>query len=581
MVAKVTGSSHGKTRDDETASACSRAFVAVKGPCRSETFWRSMDSMLFAMFTGGLAVVLWLWSWKVPSFRIHEGHPISRWIISLNSSPLLKVQPSDVEVTSYTGHVWRGTLVAGSIQWPNSEWRAQFSVLPSLIRPHEAEAMKGVLKSALDEFDEDKDGVDEMITYEFIMMSAGAVKARDPPRESLRRKLLDITLPIIRSRIEPFVRKRYPNARVVCHSMIRRYLHKERRTHSTHWDVPSFVSVVVSLDSHGLAFDGGFFVTTGTGLQSFIPLQQGDTVVHQGDLLHGVHVLSGHRWSWAMWFQDTSDCSSDPAGWWKDEAEAGDPLAQTLTAMRARTGEDAWQWIQLAARSGFPRAMVYMGNAHRDGWSGRQQNLSQAAHWYHRARAGGDIDASHSLGVVERTWGNISGASFFFREGAERGDPNAMGELAAMFLNGVGDIPRNLDSAAYWFLQAADFKAEAMYQTYLLYTAETKSRPADQDIAALYLERAARMGYRPAMLKFVQPFFRERRWEEAVPWLLRLESEPFMQKFVELYQSGVQMKPFAVYMGEQVLQGFADQGLAGARRLLSQLQDASRLRREL
>ena len=100
------------------------------------------------------------------------------------------------------------------------------------------------------------------------------------------------------------MRKRYPEAREVYHSMIRRYLHNERRTHNTHWDVPSFVSVVVSLDSTGIDFEGGFFVTTGTGQRSFIPLQRGDTVVHQGDLLHGVHVKRGDRWSWAMWFQD-------------------------------------------------------------------------------------------------------------------------------------------------------------------------------------------------------------------------------------------------------------------------------------
>ena len=42
-----------------------------------------------------------------------------------------------------------------------------------------------------------------------------------------------------------------------------------------------------------LLVEGGFFVTTGHGEKSFIPLQKGDTVVHQSDLLHGVHVTSG------------------------------------------------------------------------------------------------------------------------------------------------------------------------------------------------------------------------------------------------------------------------------------------------
>lgn len=157
-----------------------------------------------------------------------------------------------------------------------------------------------------------------MVTYEFIISSAGAQKAHDPIREALRRKLRAITEPILRQRIQPFVWARYPNAGAVCHSMIRRYLEHERRSHDTHWDIPSYVSVVVSLDSTNLDFEGGFFVTTGNGEKSFIPLQKGDTLVHQSDLLHGVHVVTGERWSWAMWFQDSSDCSSAAENWWQE-----------------------------------------------------------------------------------------------------------------------------------------------------------------------------------------------------------------------------------------------------------------------
>jgi len=157
-----------------------------------------------------------------------------------------------------------------------------------------------------------------MVTYEFIISSAGAQKAHDPIREALRRKLRAITEPILRQRIQPFVWASYPKAGAVCHSMIRRYLEHERRSHDTHWDIPSYVSVVVSLDSTNLDFEGGFFVTTGNGEKSFIPLQKGDTVVHQSDLLHGVHVVSGERWSWAMWFQDSSDCSSAAENWWQE-----------------------------------------------------------------------------------------------------------------------------------------------------------------------------------------------------------------------------------------------------------------------
>merc|ERR1719203_843363 len=149
--------------------------------------------------------------------------------------------------------------------------------------------------------------------------------------------------------------------------MIRRYLDRERRTHNTHWDIPSYVSVVVSLDAAGREFNGGFFVTTGTGLNTFIPLQQGDAVIHQSDLLHGVHVQRGNRWSLAMWFQDSADCSSEPADWWVEEAELGDPVAQTLRGMRARTEEESRRWLRTAAEAGFPRAQLYYGKTLQDG----------------------------------------------------------------------------------------------------------------------------------------------------------------------------------------------------------------------
>jgi len=493
----------------------------------------------------------------------------------------LVTETQDLKLGGTLAYSWHGTFFAGTIKWPGSTWKAHFNLLPSLLRPEEAEAIKSILADAQDEFDEDRDGVDEMITYEFIILSAGAAKSWDPFRKQLRQKLLDITLPIIQSRIEPFVRKRYPEARTVCHSMVRRYLHNERRTHGTHWDIPSFVSVVVSLDSAGKEFDGGFFVSTGTGLHSFIPLQQGDTVIHQGDLLHGVHVLRGNRWSWAMWFQDTPDCSSDPAGWWKDEAEGGDPVAQTLRAMRARNHAQAWKWVEAAARSGFPRALVYFGKAHQEGWNGQSKDLLKAAHWYRQARTAGDVDAAFYLGRVEREWGNTSGATALFKEGAEKGDPKAMEEVAALYVHGTSGAPRNLDLATHWFQQAADFTIEAMYQTHGLYAKGTESRTADHDMAALYLKRAAAMGHLQAMREVVEPLLRAKKWEEAIPWLLRLESGPPIAKFVDLYQQGVRIKPFALFRGQQILQAFADQGELGAKHLLTKLQSTALPRAEL
>ncbi|CAE7940000.1 HET-E1 [Symbiodinium sp. KB8] len=493
--------------------------------------------------------------------RIDERHAVHKWMqnASFSSFVLAQSETAKLHPGFWRRETWLGTVVSGSVKWPVSTWRANFHLLPSLVTSDEAVAMKQLLVDSPNDFDEDIDGVDKMVTYEFIISSAGARKAHDPVRESLRQRLRDITEPIIRDRIQPFVWKRYPNAGAVCHSMIRRYLLHERRTHDTHWDIPSYVSVVVSLDSSGRDFHGGFFVTTGNGEKSFIPLQQGDTVVHQSDLLHGVHVKAGERWSWAMWFQDSSDCSSQSADWWKKEAEGGDPVAQTLRAMRAATPEESWTWLQTAAISGFPRAQLYFGKAIEDGLQGKP-NHEQASYWYEQSRQGGEIDSCYYLGLVERRRGNISGAMQLFRQGAIAGEPNAMGQLASGYQNGTGGLPRDLDLATDWFERAADFTKEAMYQSYLLYSDRTPKRSQDEAKARLHLERAARMGHEMAMKKFIEPLAREGNWEAVAPWLIRIESKAALSQFVKLHQRGVQINAFTLYRAEEVLRDLAEQG---------------------
>ena len=504
--------------------------------------------------------------------RIDERHAVHKWMqnASFSSFVLAQSETAKLHPGFWRRETWLGTVVSGSVKWPVSTWRANFHLLPSLVTSDEAVAMKQLLVDSPNDFDEDIDGVDKMVTYEFIISSAGARKAHDPVRESLRQRLRDITEPIIRDRIQPFVWKRYPNAGAVCHSMIRRYLLHERRTHDTHWDIPSYVSVVVSLDSSGRDFHGGFFVTTGNGEKSFIPLQQGDTVVHQSDLLHGVHVKAGERWSWAMWFQDSSDCSSQSADWWKKEAEGGDPVAQTLRAMRAATPEESWTWLQTAAISGFPRAQLYFGKAIEDGLQGKP-NHEQASYWYEQSRQGGEIDSCYYLGLVERRRGNISGAMQLFRQGAIAGEPNAMGQLASGYQNGTGGLPRDLDLATDWFERAADFTKEAMYQSYLLYSDRTPKRSQDEAKARLHLERAARMGHEMAMKKFIEPLAREGNWEAVAPWLIRIESKAALSQFVKLHQRGVQINAFTLYRAEEVLRDLAEQGFDDAKNLLHQL----------
>lgn len=76
----------------------------------------------------------------------------------------------------------------------------------------------------------------------------------------------------------------------------------------------------------------------------------------------------------------------------QDEAEKGDPVAQTLRAMRASSAEESWRWLKQAAESGFPRAQLYFGKAYEDGLVQKPQT-QEAAEWFEKSRRNGEVDA--------------------------------------------------------------------------------------------------------------------------------------------------------------------------------------------
>ena len=138
----------------------------------------------------------------------------------------------------------------------------------------------------------------------------------------MREKLLALTESIIRDRITPAVNEHVKSCSsrcVACHSLVRRYLQNERRSHGTHFDIQALATVVIGLNSYGSDFDGGLFVTVGQGKKDFIPLQAGDAALHESDLLHGVELSRGSRWSWILWYTDAPDCRAEPGHWHLEE----------------------------------------------------------------------------------------------------------------------------------------------------------------------------------------------------------------------------------------------------------------------
>ena len=171
----------------------------------------------------------------------------------------------------------RGQVVApGTQAWKNSSGAllgsALFYVLPKLLSRKEVKRLRDLVQD--DPFDVDTDSVDGQWTHELYLESNGSfdnaarftgkADALSPEvaakRKALRKRVGAITQKIVRERVAPLVRARYPRlcgrsaarACTLCHSLTRRYLPDERRSHGLHFDLQSAVTVVVSLSEHTL-----------------------------------------------------------------------------------------------------------------------------------------------------------------------------------------------------------------------------------------------------------------------------------------------------------------------------------------
>jgi len=181
-----------------------------------------------------------------------------------------------------------------------------------------------------------------------------------------------------------------------------------------HFDLNALVTVVIGLNDN---FKGGLYVSTGTTntkqqnqkkekkkekkekakkkmkneeiflpSRYYLPLKTGDAVIHQSDLLHGVRVESGHRWSWILWLKEKG-CNSDPSTWQynnnqkiisktkkkKEEKkdkdknnEDNDPISLFLRAKRTASLPLKIQLLTKASNLGFGRATNELGMLYKE-----------------------------------------------------------------------------------------------------------------------------------------------------------------------------------------------------------------------
>ena len=171
---------------------------------------------------------------------------LATWVLCalVRSSPARRPTPSVYSRWSNGTSLTDIVEANGSLTWPIINTQSNFSVLPGVVPQ---EALLAMLDALPPRFDTDMDTVDDMASYEFYIESSdgAAAKVRDAARESHRQKLLRITTHLTQRSLLPYVNARFDacgGACVVCHSLIRRYLRDERRSHDMHFDIQALVT---------------------------------------------------------------------------------------------------------------------------------------------------------------------------------------------------------------------------------------------------------------------------------------------------------------------------------------------------
>ena len=154
-------------------------------------------------------------------------------------------------------------------------------------------------------FETDADTVDGSATYHASIVEAGA------PVDATLAALL---APVLETRLLPYLRAQYACPGImVADALVRRYRPEERPALSTHYDVSACATVIVPL-VEASEYGGGLYVQGGAGVGSrrLVGLERGDVLLHQWDVMHGVHVTSGERYSLVLWCSESSDSNPNP-----------------------------------------------------------------------------------------------------------------------------------------------------------------------------------------------------------------------------------------------------------------------------
>ena len=213
---------------------------------------------------------------------------------------------------------------------------ASFRIVRQLFAPRIIQRIAEAAVKEKDSFKTDADTIDGQKTYDLYIVKRGGVQHRR--LHELTRSVVDMLIPLVQRAM------RCPRCDL-CDVFIRRYSPTERRGVRQHYDSRAYATAIVTLNAN--AFRGGYFVVGRDGSRDaaaapmHLLCDGGDVVVHGFNLLHGVHVTGGERFSLIAWFKREPGLRfSDGRPWIVELAQQGDAVARTVLR------QDTSGWLQ-------------------------------------------------------------------------------------------------------------------------------------------------------------------------------------------------------------------------------------------
>ncbi|CAJ1928690.1 unnamed protein product [Cylindrotheca closterium] len=220
-------------------------------------------------------------------------------------------------------------------------------------------------------------------------------------------KLSEILIPMLMEQVLPFAREvcQAPNL-AIADALIRSYdPNDNREALPQHYDKTAYCSVIVPLNP--TECEGGLYVQPGASVNTRREVQfqtAGDAVLHRYDVMHGVHVRKGKRYSLVVWMAETEDSVVQKTAPWVEREANISVHAAFLYANNIKEGLLGFSKNETLARSLYEWASE-QGHAYSQYvlalwlFKDRQERV-RGVDLLRQASTGGLASAQHMLGIL-------------------------------------------------------------------------------------------------------------------------------------------------------------------------------------